>query len=113
MGMMDSNSCSLAQRPAFWEDSTGKERDVETGLDFFFARYYSGAQGRFLSPDPENAGASHEDPQSWNAYAYARNNPLLYTDPDGMKYKICDTNGNCIDDYSDDNFSRMGSDRDI
>jgi hypothetical protein len=31
---------------------TGKERDAETGLDFFGARYYSGAQGRFTSPDP-------------------------------------------------------------
>ncbi|MDM7995528.1 MAG: RHS repeat-associated core domain-containing protein, partial [Acidobacteriota bacterium] len=30
---------------------TGKERDAETGLDYFLARYYSGAQGRFTSPD--------------------------------------------------------------
>lgn len=30
---------------------TGKERDAETGLDFMEARYYSGAQGRFTSPD--------------------------------------------------------------
>lgn len=84
---------------------TGKERDSETGLDFFLTRYYSGPQGRFLSPDPQNAGSSPEDPQSWNAYAYARNNPLLYTDPDGMKYRICDTQGNCIDDYSDKDFN--------
>src|SRR5689334_7775410 len=31
---------------------TGKERDQETGLDYFGARYFSGAQGRFTSPDP-------------------------------------------------------------
>ena len=31
---------------------TGKERDAESGLDFFGARYVSGAQGRFTSPDP-------------------------------------------------------------
>lgn len=42
---------------------TGKERDAETGLDFFEARYYSGAQGRFLSVDPGNVGAKQDDPQ--------------------------------------------------
>jgi RHS repeat-associated protein len=68
--------------------STGKERDAETGLDYFLARYYSGAQGRFLSVDPENAGAKKEDPQSWNAYAYSRNNPLKYVDPDGKLYEL-------------------------
>jgi RHS repeat-associated protein len=67
---------------------TGKERDAESNLDFFLARYYSSQQGRFLSPDPENAGASRDDPQSWNGYAYARNNPLLYTDPDGLAYFV-------------------------
>lgn len=74
--------------------AVGKERDAETagsssqGLDFFGARYYSAAQGRFTSPDPLGAGAGKvEDPQSWNLYAYARNNPLLYTDPDGMKFR--------------------------
>ena len=67
---------------------TGKERDAETGLDYFEARYYSGAQGRFLSVDPENAGAKRDDPQSWNAYAYSRNNPLKYVDPDGRLYEV-------------------------
>ncbi len=43
---------------------TGKERDGETGLDYFGARYYAAAQGRFTSPDPENAGANISDPQS-------------------------------------------------
>ncbi len=63
--------------------SSSKERDAETGLDYFLARYYSGAQGRFTSPDPNNAGADPEDPQSWNAYAYSLNNPMKYVDPDG------------------------------
>jgi len=85
---------------------TGKERDAETGLDFFLARYYSGAEGRFTSSDPGGVGASCEDPQSWNAYAYTRNNPLLYTDPDGLKYRICDTSGNCINEYSDKDFDK-------
>jgi RHS repeat-associated protein len=85
--------------------SSGKERDAETGLDYFLARYYSGAQGRFLSVDPENAGASKDDPQSWNAYSYSRNNPLKYTDPDGRRYKVCWDGGACEEmsdpDYSD------------
>lgn len=70
---------------------TGKQRDYESGLqlDYFLARYYSGAQGRFTSPDPENAGSDPYDPQSWNMYAYGRNNPLKYVDPDGLAYRVC------------------------
>jgi RHS repeat-associated protein len=61
---------------------TGKERDAETGLDFLLARYMSGAQGRFTSPDP--VGGSLADPQTLNKYAYVRNNPLNLTDPTGL-----------------------------
>jgi RHS repeat-associated protein len=74
------------QPPANPYKFTGKERDTESGLDFFQARYYFSPYGRFFSADPENAGAKPDDPQSWNAYAYARNNPLVYTDPDGLAY---------------------------
>lgn len=74
---------------------TGKERDTETGLDYFGARYYSSTQGRFTSVDPENAGADPSNPQSWNGYAYALNNPLRYQDPDGREVRVCDTQGNC------------------
>jgi RHS repeat-associated protein len=63
---------------------TGQIRDNETGLDYFQARYYSAAQGRFLSPDPGNAGADPSDPQTWNGYAYVGNNPLSRTDPSGL-----------------------------
>ena len=62
---------------------TGKERDTESGLDFFGARYFSGAQGRFTSPDPGGASASLFDPQRWNAYSYSVNNPLKFVDRDG------------------------------
>jgi RHS repeat-associated protein len=85
---------------------TAKERDNESNLDYFMARYHSGAQGRFTSVDPENAGAVPGDPQSWNGYAYARNNPLLYTDPTGETYRICDNAGNCDDNYRDADFDK-------
>ncbi len=62
---------------------TSKERDAETGLDYFGARYYSGAQGRFTTTDKPLADQHAEDPQSWNLYSYVRNNPLRYTDPTG------------------------------
>ncbi|MCZ2074129.1 MAG: hypothetical protein LC130_03905, partial [Bryobacterales bacterium] len=63
---------------------TGQMRDVETGLDYFHARYYSAAQGRFTSPDPGNAGAVLGEPQTWNGYAYVSNNPVNLTDPSGL-----------------------------
>jgi len=63
--------------------STGKERDGETGLDYFGARYFGSSQGRFTSPDAPFADQHPGDPQSWNLYSYGRNNPLLYVDPTG------------------------------
>jgi hypothetical protein len=44
-------------------------------------------QGRFTSADPLMASAETGDPQSWNRYSYALNNPLRYIDPEGMKSK--------------------------
>jgi RHS repeat-associated protein len=65
---------------------TLKERDTETGLDYFLARYYSSTQGRFTSPDPI-FGSSQQiaNPQSWNLYGYVNNNPLASLDPTGME----------------------------
>jgi RHS repeat-associated protein len=86
---------------------TDKERDGETGLDYFLARYYSSAQGRFTSVDPENAGADLEKPQSWNGYAHTLNNPTTNTDPDGLKVRICGTDRQCTEgktDLSDEDF---------
>jgi len=84
---------------------TAKERDIESNLDYFGARYFSGAQGRFTSVDPENRGAIANDPQTWNGYSYARNNPLLYTDPTGEAIQICDNNNeNCVNSEFDPHY---------
>jgi RHS repeat-associated protein len=82
---------------------TQKERDNESGLDYFLARYYSPAQGRFTSPDefkggpqelwvlgsgdPEKQALAYADvtnPQSLNKYQYGLNSPLRYVDPNGQ-----------------------------
>lgn len=88
---------------------TSKERDNETGLDYFGARYYSSTQGRFTSVDPENAGANPSDPQSWNGYAYARNNPLVYTDPEGRDYRVCSPDTKECVTYTDKEFDQLKS----
>jgi RHS repeat-associated protein len=80
---------------------TQKERDTETGLDYFNARYYSSTQGRFTSVDPDNAGAYSGNPQTWNGYSYALNQPMLYSDPDGKKVRVCGTDGQCTNKETD------------
>jgi len=67
---------------------TRKERDNETGLDYFGARYYASTQGRFTSPDAFWKDSNVFDPQSWNKYGYVRNNPLQYIDPKGEKADV-------------------------
>ena len=82
--------------------STGKERDAETGLDYFGARYFSGAQGRFTSPDwsadPDPVPyADFQNPQSLNLYSYVLNNPLKSTDPDGHTHQECAPDTSSVD----------------
>jgi RHS repeat-associated protein len=63
---------------------TGKERDSESGLDNFGARYDSSQYGRFMSPDPLMVNELRLiNPQRWNQYSYSINNPITYADPDG------------------------------
>jgi RHS repeat-associated protein len=78
-----------AQNDTIAQKFTEQERDAETGVDYFHARYYHSGMGRFTSPDPVNAGADILNPQSWNGYAYALNNPLNGTDPSGMDRIDC------------------------
>jgi RHS repeat-associated protein len=56
---------------------------VESGNDYFEARYYSSAIARFLSADEAFADQHPADPQSWNLYMYAGNNPLGFVDRTG------------------------------
>ena len=83
---------------------SGYERDSESSLDFAQARFFSNQTGRFYSADPENAAAQDIEPQSWNAYLYAGNNPLLYSDPDGEDYVLCDNTGKCFGRNTDKQF---------
>jgi RHS repeat-associated protein len=67
---------------------TGKERDSESGLDYFGARYYSNGLGRFISADWSATPvpvpyADFGDPQSLNLYTYVRNIPTVRVDADG------------------------------
>jgi RHS repeat-associated protein len=67
---------------------TGKERDTESGNDYFGARYYASTVGRFMNPDwsarVEPVPYSKlDDPQSLNLYAYVGNNPLGAVDENG------------------------------
>jgi RHS repeat-associated protein len=64
---------------------TQKERDNETGLDYFGARYYASTQGRFTSADDFLNDTHVDTPASWNLYVYVRNNPLRYIDPAGQE----------------------------
>jgi RHS repeat-associated protein len=67
---------------------TGKERDSESNLDMFGARYYGSSLGRFMTPDwaakPVTVPYAHfGNPQSLNLYSYVSNNPTTTADPDG------------------------------
>jgi RHS repeat-associated protein len=90
---------------------TQKERDVETGLDYFIHRYYSSIQGRFTSPDMPFADQWEADPQSWNLYAYVGNNPTNATDPLGLWKKVdCDNGGQCWEAEEGDTWATLYTD---
>jgi len=72
----------------------GKERELETNLDHFPARDYRFSSGRFTIVDPDHVNGNVFDPQSWNSYAYANNNPFRFVDPEGTDYRVNVFDGN-------------------
>jgi RHS repeat-associated protein len=86
---------------------TGQFHDFESNLDYFGARYYGSSLGRFMSPDGPFSDQNKGNPQSWNLYAYARNNPLRFTDADGRacvqqtdgSFKTVGTEGQSCEEY--------------
>ena len=105
----DQQSCTPAPNaPPTSDDATplhftGKERDAESGNDYFGARYYASTMGRFMSPDPGNIGVKIANPQTWNMYSYGLNNPLTITDPTGMY--VCEDSTDCSS-QNDQNFAQ-------
>jgi RHS repeat-associated protein len=96
----DGLSCSTNSPIHF----TGKERDSESGLDDFGARYFASTMGRFTSVDPIWVKIDRlVDPQRLNLYAYARNNPLTFLDLDGMDVTI----GRCSIGTTQDCFNQL------
>lgn len=93
VGMVMTQSAICASEVRFASSRyTGKERDTESGNDYFGARYYASTMGRFMSPDWSAKAepvpyAKLDNPQSLNLYAYVGNNPLSRTDPDGHTCK--------------------------
>ncbi len=81
----DAESCAPSPTEHLF---TGKERDIESGNDYFGARYYASTMGRWMSPDwsvkvMPVPYAKLDNPQSLNLYAYVGNNPLIRFDVDG------------------------------
>ena len=106
---------------------TQKERDVETGLDYFGARYYASIHGRFTgvdpydinlerqnTTDPEEADALFRnyisEPQHWNRYTHTLNNPLRYVDPDGFMEYETELLGQNIKVHIDDSIIKKDKD---
>ncbi|MGW3124663.1 RHS repeat-associated core domain-containing protein, partial [Streptomyces sp. NPDC001107] len=73
----------------------GKTEDDSTGLSILGARAYDPTLGRFLTTDPLS---TPYNPQGLNAYTYAGNNPLTFSDPSGLRFCADDA---CRGDWVD------------
>src|SRR5206468_7419356 len=78
-----------------------------TNLDYLGARFFSSGMGRFTRPDDSFAGADLANPQSWNLYAYALNNPLRYVDPTGHDQNCPQNVDFCTSVTGEDPFERF------
>src|SRR5207253_725070 len=72
------NPCAHSIRILRNSNSPAKERDQETELDYFMARYLDADVGRFLQADP----LMRRGPQ-WSPYSYSFDNPVYFLDKDG------------------------------
>lgn len=63
---------------------TSYQHDNETGLEYALARYYDTRTSGYCSADPVEGNP--EDPETWNRYVYARDNPITITDPSGKSW---------------------------
>ena len=84
----DNLNCSQSLSTPTEQHFTGKERDTESGNDYFGARYYASSMGRWMSPDWNEKVepvpySKLDDPQTLNLYTYVLNNPLVLADADG------------------------------
>ena len=79
-----------------------KERDVETGLSYFGARYYTSDLGIWLSVDPMSAKYPSLSP-----YVYCANNPVKLVDPNGEEVDIIfDKSNNKLYIIDKDNYKK-------
>jgi len=93
---------------------TGKPKDIESGLTFFGARYYSDQLCRWPSPDPYMPSADVKLPQSWNRYSFTLNNPLRFIDTNGLDWSDLSAEQrrvfqSYVDQYNKDNKSTMSA----
>jgi RHS repeat-associated protein len=100
---------SLAVETRVRSRCTGKERDGESGLDYFIHRHYASTMGRFMQPDP--AGMMAVDigsPQTLNRYTYVLNNPLSLVDPFGLDCAYLNSSGTGVEKGGIDQNSSSG-----
>jgi RHS repeat-associated protein len=83
-GAVDDGEYHAAPDPSLRRYFAGHPEQAETGLHYMNARWLDPQTGVFLGVDP--LVASPDDPQSYNAYAYARNNPIALADPTGALF---------------------------
>jgi len=83
---------------------TGKERDTETGYDYFGARYYDSRISVWLSPDP-----LFEKHLQWSPYNYVLRNPFVLIDPDGRQLYIIGKNNTEIFELWDKDYLTFNS----
>jgi RHS repeat-associated protein len=95
-------SCTDATEHHF----TAKERDPESGNDYFGARYYASTMGRFMSPDTGPYIVS--DPQTLNRYAFTRDNPLKFVDPTGKYFVVAAQDQKFFQEHLRNIYSRAG-----